>query len=225
LFQRLLLPDLPPSPGRDELLASPAGATVFHRLFLVDLLHKSLPVGDDVCEFGVAAGATSVLLAHEIRDTDRGLWLFDSFQGLSKPTEKDHLLNDIFGLGSMDRYEGWIRFSESQVRGRLKAIGFPEARTHIVPGFIEDALDRADLPARVCFAFVDFDLYSPIRTALEFLDRRLPVGGHVVVHDYGFFSSGAKTAVDEHLAAQPGRYDLALPDILDKKCAILRRVS
>jgi O-methyltransferase len=40
--------------------------------------------------------ATSALLANEIRSTERTLWLFDSFKGLGKPSEKDLLIDDIF---------------------------------------------------------------------------------------------------------------------------------
>ena len=47
--------------------------------------------------------------------------------------------------------------------------------------------------------YVDFDFYSPISVALRFLNKRLVTGGVIVVDDYGFFSSGAKTAVDEFL--------------------------
>ena len=56
-----------------------------------------------------------------------------------------------------------------------------------------------------------FDFYEPIRTALRFLDERLTPGGYVVVDDYGWFCSGAKTALDEFIAEHPERYELTLP--------------
>ena len=98
------------------------------------------------------------------------------------------------------------------VKGRLAAINFPEERTRIVPGFIEESIKTAPtLPDEVCFAYVDFDFYEPIRTTLEFLRDRLPVDGIVLVDDYGFFSSGAKTAVDEFMAKANKQFSMTLP--------------
>ncbi len=69
-------------------------------------LNRALGLDGDVCEFGVAQGATSALIANEIRGTEKDLWLFDSFEGLPKPTDHDILIDDIFNLGSIDRYQG-----------------------------------------------------------------------------------------------------------------------
>ena len=63
----------------------------------------------------------------------------------------------------------------------------------------------------MCFAYVDFDFYEPILTALRFLRPRMPAGGTVVVDDYGFFSAGAKTAVDEFIAEAGGEFEMTLP--------------
>ena len=60
--------------------------TGFH---LIACLRQSLPLPGDVCEFGVGQGVISALLAHEIRTTGKNLWLFDSFQGLGKPSDRD----------------------------------------------------------------------------------------------------------------------------------------
>jgi O-methyltransferase len=80
----------------------------------------------------------------------------------------------------------------------------------------------------VCFAYVDFDFYEPILTTLRLLRPRMTVGATVIVDDYGFFSAGAKTAVDEFMAEVNGQFELTVP----LKCAtaitpfcILRRVS
>lgn len=205
------LPGLPPSEGRPPLIARLMGTGTAEALYLLDALHKSLHLEGDVCEFGVCQGATSALLAHEIMATDKRLWLFDSFKGLPRPTDKDVLIDDIFNLGSMERYEGEMSCPVTEVRKRLKDVAFPEERAVIVEGFIEDVLGRAAMPEKVCLAYVDFDFYAPISLALGFLDGVLAPGGRVLVDDYGFFSAGAKTAVDEFLAARPGRYGFPLP--------------
>ena len=61
------------------------GTTIGEAIYVIQNLHEGLRVSGDVCEFGVAQGATSRLLASEIMSTDRKLWLFDSFEGLPAP--------------------------------------------------------------------------------------------------------------------------------------------
>lgn len=213
-----------PSPvpeGRNELLAQLLGTQLSEAVYLLNYLHGSLKLPGDVCEFGVAQGATSALLANEIRHTDKLLWLFDSFEGLPKPTEKDKLIHDIFSLGVIEKYTGTMAYGVEEVLERLRTISYPPARVKIVPGFIEDTILRSDLPEKICFAYVDFDFYEPILITLKYLNEHLSRGGSIVVDDYGFFSSGAATAVDEFLLAYPLQYDFVLPDKSAGQFAIL----
>ena len=99
----------------------------------------------------------------------------------------------------------------SEVRARLREIQFSDSRVKIVPGYIDQQLLDRSSPAAVCFAYIDFDFYEPIKIALEFLDTVLVSGGNIVIDDYDFFSTGAKAAVDEFLAPRQLRYELALP--------------
>jgi O-methyltransferase len=224
-FRTVIFPGLPPCPGRDTLVAGLVGTYPSEAMYIVSFLHRSLPLEGDVCEFGVAQGATSALLANEIRGTRKTLWLFDSFRGLPKPTQKDVLVDDIFHLGSIEKYAGTMAYPIDEVLRRLKAIDYPLESVRIVPGFIEETILRPGLPERVCFAYVDFDFYEPISIALDFLDRHLSPGGHVVVDDYGHFSAGAKSAVDEFLAAHRGRYELTLPYEFAGHFAIVQKKS
>lgn len=206
-----LLPSPAPE-GRSELLAQLLGTQLPEAIYVINYLHQSLKLPGDVCEFGVAQGATSALLANEIRHTEKLLWLFDSFEGLPRPTEKDTLIHDIFSLGTMEKYAGTMAYGADEVLERLRAISYPPARVKIVPGFIDNTISQGDLPERVCFAYVDFDFYEPILIVLNYLNEHLSRAGCIVVDDYGFFSSGAATAVNEFLAAHSSEYDLVLPD-------------
>ena len=204
-------PQLPDVVGRDELLAGLVGTLPGEALWLVRSLHEALAVPGDICEFGIAEGATSALLANEIRATDRRLWLFDSFEGLSPPTAEDELIDDIFQLGSMAAYAGKMNYPVEAVRKRLAAVDFPLSRVEIVPGFIEKSIKGPRLPERVALAYVDFDFYEPILVALRFLRQVMPRGGRIVVDDYGFFSAGAQRAVDEFVEECGGQFTLRLP--------------
>src|SRR3989442_389218 len=81
-YREYIFRDLPYQQNRVELLAQLLGTEVSEGLYILNYLHKSLAIEGDACEFGVAQGATSALLANEIRDTRKKLWLFDSFKGL-----------------------------------------------------------------------------------------------------------------------------------------------
>ncbi len=210
--------------ARCRLLARLEGVSVEQALLILDRLHATLSLPGDVCEFGVANGATSAVLANLLLPTPKNLWLFDSFQGLPPPTAKDVLTDDIFGLGDISRYRGEMSCPEASVRARLDEMGFPPARRKIRPGFIEDVVKTQPLPETVCFAFVDMDFYEPIKTALNYLDNVLVPRGVVIVHDYGFFSSGAKTACDEFFDQHPARYTREVPaDPFGKICVFRKR--
>ena len=212
LYRRFLFTDLPPREGRSRDLSDLIGTTVSEAIYVIKNLHDGLKIDGDICEFGVAQGATSALLAYEIRNTDKNIWLYDSFQGLPKPTVKDQLKDDIFQLGSMAAYEGTMACPIEMVQARLMEIGFPISRTRIIPGFIESTwLGKRNLPSRVAFAYVDFDLYSPILFTLNLLDQILVNQGFIIVDDYDFFSTGAKAAVDEFIATKRDQYFFGLP--------------
>jgi O-methyltransferase len=179
-------------------------------LFVVDRLLDALRAEGDVCEFGVAQGATSSMLAGELLNTDRRLWLYDSFEGLPAPTPEDVLIDDVLSLGSMAAYEGWMAYGEEHVRERLAQLGFPDEQVVIRKGFVTADMSERHLPDCVCFAYVDFDLYAPIRDALTLLHPRVSVGGWIIVDDYGHLSAGAKQAADEFVAAHADEYEVEL---------------
>jgi hypothetical protein len=212
---------------RPKLLARLLGTPPSEAYFIVHALAKCQNVAGEVCEFGVAQGETSTLIANEIQSSNKVLHLFDSFEGLPKPTEKDHLKDDIFSLGSMDAYTGKMSCPEDMVLTRLKAISFRQNRFVVHKGFIERILnDDLSLPKKVSFAFVDFDFYEPIKVTLEFLHLVTEEGAMIIVDDYDYFSSGAKTAVDEFIEDKNLNqeiYQLLIPDTQYGHFAVLSR--
>jgi O-methyltransferase len=207
LIRLVALPDLPRREGRAHDLSILMGTTVCEAFYMIDALHKALKATEGaVCEFGVAQGATSRLLAQEIRASDRRLYLFDSFEGLPKPTSKDRLIHDMFNLGSMDAYTGTMRRPESEVLSKLADINFPMDRVEVMKGWANETLAGPRAPAKIAFAYIDFDLYEPIRDTLAYVDVHSTAGARVVVDDYGFFSEGVQLATDEFVAASRGRW-------------------
>ncbi len=225
LMAEFVLPELPPlTDDRLAHLAALEGVTVTQATYFVDLLRATSELDGAVLEMGVAQGATSRLIASEIMESQRDLWLFDSFQGLPAPTAEDELIDDIFGLGSMEAYAGTMSVPRRLVEEKLRECGFPKGRTHIVEGFFDASTSsKVALPASVSFAFIDFDLYQPIRDALEYLGGVMQSGGCICVHEYDFFSTGPKKAVEEFMAARGEEFALELPVHAARGMAILRK--
>jgi O-methyltransferase len=212
LYRAFLFMDLPRREERARELSDLIGTTVSEAIYLIKHLHDGLMVAGDICEFGVAQGATSKLLASEILLLeDRKLWLFDSFEGLPSPTQEDKLIHDIFKLGTIAKYKGTMASPEKEVLDKLGSINFPSERIKIKKGWVKDTINSTDLPTQVAFAYVDFDFYDPIKDALQFIDGRMPPGGRIVIDDYGYFSEGAQLAVDRFVEAARGRYTFELP--------------
>lgn len=210
---------------RPKLLARLLGTPPTEAYFIVQALSKCKDISGDVCEFGVAQGETSALIANEITQFDnKRLHLFDSFEGLPKPSDKDQLKDDIFSLGNIEAYTGTMSCPEDMVRTRLTAIAFPSTRYVIHKGFIEKTInDNKAMPKEVCFAYVDFDFYEPIKIALHFLHNVSPSGAIFIVDDYDFFSTGAKTAVDEFIDTHAGEYELFVPNTVYGHFAVLTK--
>lgn len=206
-----------------DLICKLDGTQVSEAIYILNALNEVKNLPGDICEYGVAQGFTSALLAFSIKDTTKDFWLFDSFEGLPAPTEKDKLKDDIFNLKSMEAYKGTMKHSVKSVLRNLEQVDFPLTRTKIVDGFIEDTLRNKKMPEKVSFAYVDFDFYNPIRTALEFLDKVIVPGGVIIVDDYDFFSEGAKVAVDEFHDANTNNYTLEVPVASIGYFAVLRK--
>jgi hypothetical protein len=104
------------------------------------------------------------------------LWLFDSFEGLPAPGPKEKLIDDIFDLGSMRRYNGAMVSLETAVLGRLKVFGFPRESTKVREGWIKETLQRGVAGTgrvRLCRS----RLFEPIKDALSFVDTHMPPEG------------------------------------------------
>jgi len=208
VYEESIFPELTPRPGRHELISQLIGTEIPEAMHLLHYLQEALSGPGEVCEMGVAQGATSALIANEILDTDRVLWLYDSFEGLSAPTVEDVLLDDVLNLGSMGRYAGAMAVPVKQLESKLKAVGFPVDRTRIVAGFIRSDLPPDQIPPEVAFAYIDFDLFHPILTGLQILHPRCRSGSVLMVDDYKYFSSGAEAAVRAFIDSHSEQYTL-----------------
>ena len=184
-------------PRRYNLIGNLIGTSAPEAFFIIESISRTNHLGGQVCEFGVAQGRTSALIANELLETGRVLHLFDSFTGLPAPSVEDELIDDIFNLGTMASYEGLMSVPRKEVIETLERLEIPESSYVIHEGFIKNTLQNSTrLPEKVTFAYIDFDFYEGILDALIFVENKSIIGTEVIVDDYNFFSSGSKKAAD-----------------------------
>ena len=209
-----------------NLLKNLLGTSLVEGLKIIDCLNKTKNVNGDICEFGVAQGKTSKLIAYFIKDSNKKLFLIDSFQGLPKPSDKDLLKDDIFSLGDIKKYEGRMSNPEAKVLNELNDIKFNKDKLIINKGFFNSkSIDEMKLPSSVSFAYLDFDFYQPTLDGLNYLNKVLNVGGMIIVDDYDFFSTGVKTSVEEWFKINSKFYSKNIIKTKSASFVILEKIS
>ncbi len=192
-----------------KLINSLIGTSVVEGLHIFESIIKTMDIKGDVCEFGVAQGKTSKLIGYLIKNTNKKLYLFDSFEGLPEPSINDELKDDIFNLGSMKSYKGKMFHKKHKVINELTDIKLETNKYIINEGFVnEENIKNLIFPDRVSFAYLDFDFYQPTLDVLNVLDKKLLYKSIVIVDDYDFFSTGVKKAVDEWIDINKGKYKI-----------------
>ena len=148
-------------------------------------------VAGDVVEFGCYKGTTSLFLSRLLRerDSDKKLWLYDSFQGLpEKSSADDSRLGDNFRPGE-------LKATKAEVVRNFAHASLPQPI--IKKAWFSDLTDD-DVPRQICFAYFDGDYYDSIKDSFRVCETHLAPGAVVVVDDYVNVSlPGAAKAVDE----------------------------
>jgi hypothetical protein len=161
----------------------------------------------DFVECGVWRGGSMHAVARTLLaqgEKDRDLYLFDTFAGMTEPTERDVSVGrgkSAAELLEASSKEGdvWAIASLEDVKEGLRTLDYPQERFHLVEGPVEDTIpDRA--PERIALLRLDTDWYESTRHELEHLYDRLVPGGVLIIDDYGSWR-GSKEATDEFIAA------------------------
>ncbi|HEY6815675.1 MAG TPA: TylF/MycF/NovP-related O-methyltransferase [Croceibacterium sp.] len=160
-------------------------------------------------ECGVWRGGSSMAAALsllEAGDPERELCLFDTFEGMSAPTEHDLRANDRAPAArllesSAPQDTMWCRASLEDVSANMASTGYPPGLINYCKGMVESTLPH-QAPDRIAILRLDTDWYESTRHELEHLYPRLAVGGVLIIDDYGYWA-GARKAVDEYFAERP----------------------
>jgi len=156
-------------------------------------------VPGSIVECGVWKGGSMMTVAKTLLEleTERDLYLFDTFEGMPPPTAVDV---DLYGvqadvlLKTNPMTPAIAPFEE--VCRNMYSTGYNPARINLVRGKVEDTLPRA-APREIALLRLDTDWYQSTLHELVHLYPRLIKGGILIIDDYGHFV-GSKKAVDEY---------------------------
>jgi hypothetical protein len=160
----------------------------------------------DVVECGVWRGGSMQAVARTLiaaGDTSRDLHLFDTYEGMPPPTDKDLRRSDdrsaeeLLAAESREDSKVWAVATLDDVKDGFSQLAYPQARVHFVKGKVEDTIP-GNAPERISILRLDTDWYESTRHELEHLYPRLSSGGVLLLDDYGYWE-GAREAVDEFL--------------------------
>lgn len=163
----------------------------------------------DFAECGVWRGGSVMamaraLLAQDV--TDRRIWLYDTFAGMTEPTAADVEAGTGVTAAQMlatteagDGNNVWCIADRSDVEANVRSTGYPMGMFRFVEGDVAVTL-RESVPESIALLRLDTDWYESTRIGLEVLYPRLVVGGVCILDDYGHWQ-GARTAVDEYFTA------------------------
>jgi hypothetical protein len=151
-----------------------------------------------------------VLTLQDLGVEDRDIHLFDTFEGMTPPTEHDVSpldppASETWAQARDSGEQAWSGmfgpevFDEDGVRRTVLGTGYPAERLHFVKGPVEETLP-AHAPDRLALLRLDTDWYESTKAEMDHLYPRLVDGGVLIVDDYGHWE-GARRAVEEHFAA------------------------
>lgn len=169
---------------------------IHERRFQMYYLAKSVEsLPGDTVECGVWFGASSFMIMKASSKADRTHHIFDSFQGLSEPDERDYVFRD-----SVMRWKkGDLSIPEKVVEDNLRG----EGRFKLYKGWIPDKFNEV-CDNVFCFVHIDVDLYQPTYDSIAFFYERLTPGGIILCDDYGFETCpGAFDSMNDFFADKP----------------------
>jgi len=172
------------------------------------VLRRDIPGA--LVECGVWKGGSVLAMIRALQHDgidDRDIYLFDTFEGMTRPTERDTSRYDspaldVWASSEEERTVPWGGlfnpdvFSIDSVRSLVLGTGYPASRIHFVQGKVEDTLPDAGPPS-IALLRLDTDWHDSTWHELVHLYPRVSDGGVLLIDDYGHWD-GCRAAVDRY---------------------------
>jgi O-methyltransferase len=159
----------------------------------------------DFVECGVWRGGSSMMIAltlNSMNVNNRQIFLYDTFEGMSEPTE-----NDIdFRGGNADsllkqnvedkQNSVWCLADLQDVQNNMKLTNYTVHNIKFVQGKVEDTIPQT-ISESIALLRLDTDWYESTAHELKYLYPKLQNRGVLIIDDYGHWE-GCRKAVDEY---------------------------
>lgn len=159
----------------------------------------------DFVECGVWRGGSAMLIAETLLHlgiSNRKIYLYDTFEGMSAPTEKDidykgneanKLLDNSDKLSTKSV---WCYSTIDEVKNNLYSTHYPKENLIFVKGKVEDTIPGT-IPANISLLRLDTDWYESTYHEFIHLYPILSKQGVLIIDDYGHWK-GAREATDKY---------------------------
>ena len=163
-------------------------------------------IGGDFVECGVWRGGNAILAKSiiERKASQKKVWLYDTFEGMTEPGERD--VHRTTGEGALNQYiktktnngSEWCYSDIEEVKHNFSQANLTSRGLHFVKGDVAKTLaEQLNLPTSISVLRLDTDWYESTLAELNALYPIVSVGGVVLLDDYGTWE-GQKVAVDEY---------------------------
>jgi hypothetical protein len=142
----------------------------------------------------MAAALTLLKDQHATRD----LYLFDTYQGMTRPTVDDVDLFNSSATAQLGHEAVRCEAGLEEVQQVMLKTGYDPGLLHFIKGDVLETIP-GDAPEEIALLRLDTDWYRSTRHELIHLFPRVSGGGVLIVDDYGHWR-GSRKAVDEYLA-------------------------
>lgn len=159
-------------------------------------------VDGDVVEMGSFVGESSKYLMKtlEILNSNKKLYLYDSFEGLPE-------------LSEWENKDSWHK-GQFKVDVELLKLNFTQNDLPlpiITKTWFKDIREE-QLPNKICFAFLDGDFYESIYDSLNKIYDKVSPGGYICFHDFEKWDLlGVKSAIDDFFNERNLIYEITKP--------------
>ncbi|MBE9203853.1 class I SAM-dependent methyltransferase [Synechocystis salina LEGE 06099] len=162
-------------------------------------------IAGDMVECGVWKGGSTMAMALKMKEmgsTEKKLYLYDTFEGMSSPTEFDKTfyggdaIEKFYQTKITDSSSNWCYSSLETVTHNCHSTGYPTDKFVFVKGKVEDTLPL-NLPLSISLLRLDTDWYESTKKELEYLFPLLSPNGILIIDDYGHWQ-GVRKAVDDY---------------------------
>lgn len=151
-------------------------------------------VPGDFIETGVWRGGVTILfrgILDAYGDTDRTVWVADSFEGLPVPNAELYPADEGFDLSAINA----LKVGVEAVKANFERYGLLDDQVQFLPGWFSDTLPTAPIE-QLAVLRLDGDLYESTMDAITVLEPKVSSGGYIIVDDYGAFEPCRKAVED-----------------------------